>query len=73
MKKLRDIRPQNFQAGEINSFIMTTPFDIGIPLQLKVWHDNSGKGSKAGWFLAKIVLVDIQTKKWYVHVVILLS
>ncbi len=56
---------QNFQAGEVNRFLMKTPVDIGIPLQIKVWHDNSGQGSKAGWFLAKIVLVDLQRKKWY--------
>ncbi len=55
---------QNFQAGEVNRFLMRTPVGLGVPLQIKIWHDNSGEGSKAGWFLAKIVIVDVQTKKW---------
>ena len=29
---------------------------------VRVWHDNSGKGEAAGWFLDKIVVEDIKEK-----------
>ncbi len=28
---------------------------------MRVWHDNSGLGNKASWFLKYIVLRDLQT------------
>lgn len=32
------------------------------PLHLiRVWHDNSGKGPNASWFLSFIVVRDVQT------------
>ncbi len=30
---------------------------------LKIWHDNSGKGEKASWFLNHIIVHDLQTKE----------
>ena len=30
-----------------------------------MWHDNSGKGKKASWFVSKVVIVDRQTGEWY--------
>jgi polycystin 1L2 len=30
---------------------------------LKIWHDNSGKGDKASWFLKYIIVRDMQTKE----------
>jgi hypothetical protein len=32
---------------------------------LKIWHDNSGKGNKASWYLKYAIVTDIQTKKKY--------
>ena len=55
---------QNFQQGAVNSFLMTTVDSLGIPVTLKVWHDNSGEGRKAGWHLAKIVIVDLENDTW---------
>jgi len=28
-----------------------------------IWHDNSG-GNQAGWYLGKVVLIDLQQKRW---------
>ena len=55
---------QNFQQGAVNSFLMTTPDSLGVPVTLKIWNDNSGEGKKAGWYLSKIVVVDIKENKW---------
>ena len=32
---------------------------------LRVWHDNSGKGHDASWYLKYIVIHDVQTHKKY--------
>jgi len=42
---------------------MKCPEEIGTPLSLKIWHDNSG-GNQAGWYLGKVVFVDLQQKRW---------
>lgn len=35
---------------------------------MKIWHDNSGKGSKASWFLKHILVRDLQTnEKFYFY------
>ena len=44
---------------------MTTPDPLGIPATLKIWHDNSGEGKKAGWYCSKVVIVDFRKKTWY--------
>jgi len=56
-------RMQNFGRGEISSFLMKAPDEIGIPVSLQIWHDNSG-GNAAGWYLGKVVLIDMQQKRW---------
>ena len=56
---------QNFGRGEISSFLMKCPEQIGVPLSVQIWHDNSG-GSAAGWFLGKLAFVDLQQKRWSV-------
>ena len=32
---------------------------------IRIWHDNSGKGSKASWFLKHIIIRDLTTKEKY--------
>jgi hypothetical protein len=36
---------------------------LGNLTYLKIWHDNSGKGDKASWFLNHIIVHDLQTKE----------
>ena len=55
---------QNFDQGDVNSFLMTTPDDLGVPVTLKIWHDNSGEGKKAGWYCSKVVVVDLDKGEW---------
>ena len=44
---------------------MAAPESIGVPLSINIWHDNTG-GDKAGWYLNKVVLVDVKTQTWQV-------
>ena len=53
-------------CGEIASFLMKCPEELGTPLSVQIWHDNSG-GKEAGWYLGKIVLIDLQQKRWSVR------
>ena len=32
---------------------------------LRIWHDNSGKGNNASWFLKYIIVHDMQTRQIY--------
>jgi len=39
---------------------------LGQLIYLKIWHDNSGKGDSASWFLKYIIVSDLQTsEKFY--------
>ncbi|CAM2704040.1 unnamed protein product [Rotaria socialis] len=47
--------------GCVDSFIMAVPRSLGQLNFLRIWHDNSGQGSDASWFLKYIVVRDLQT------------
>ena len=36
---------------------------LGSLLYMKIWHDNSGKGDHASWFLNYIIVHDLQTRE----------
>lgn len=40
---------------------MSVETGLGPLLYLRIWHDNSGAGEKASWFLNMINVMDLQT------------
>ncbi|CAF1416666.1 unnamed protein product [Rotaria sordida] len=50
-----------FQRSGIDAFIITVPKSLGLLNYIRIWHDNSGKGSSASWFLKYIIVTDLQT------------
>lgn len=42
---------------------MSTDFKVGTPTFMRIWHDNSGEGADANWFLDKIVVENLTTKE----------
>jgi hypothetical protein len=38
---------------------------LGLLNYIRIWHDNSGKGSSASWFLKYIIIRDLQTMDKY--------
>ncbi|GFS42903.1 polycystic kidney disease protein 1-like 2 [Trichonephila inaurata madagascariensis] len=50
-----------FQRGAINCFIMSVPRCLGQLNYLRIWHDNSGQGKNASWYLKHVVVKDIIT------------
>ncbi|XP_052068761.1 uncharacterized protein LOC127708011 isoform X2 [Mytilus californianus] len=58
---LDDETHRGFDVGSIRKFVMSVPKPINDPTVLKIWHDNSGQGNTASWYLNKIILEDVQT------------
>lgn len=42
---------------------MATPKKMTELTAIKIWHDNSGTGGNASWYLNKIIMEDIQTNE----------
>ena len=42
-------------------FAMCECRSLGLLNYIRVWHDNSGKGASASWFLKYIIVRDLQT------------
>lgn len=51
------------QRGSVNSFIFSHKSPLGALSYLRVWHDNSGLGRKASWFLKFIIVHDLQNRE----------
>ncbi|VDI27906.1 Hypothetical predicted protein [Mytilus galloprovincialis] len=50
-----------FTSGGEDWFLITSSYNIGDMVNVIVWHDNSG--SSPSWFLSRIIIQDLQTKK----------
>lgn len=50
-----------FQRGSQDSFLLTTPFDMGTIQYIRIWHDNTG----GSWFLSRIMVIDLLTDERY--------
>jgi len=68
-----DSHREIFQRGGIDSFIMAVPKSLGLLNYIRIWHDNTGSGSLASWFLKYLIIRDLQTmekfhfisQKWF--------
>ena len=39
---------------------------LGLLSYIRLWHDNTGQGSSASWFLKYVIIRDLQTmQKFY--------
>ena len=45
---------------------MAVPGYLGELETLRIWHDNSGKGSNASWYLDRVDVMDLQKGHLYV-------
>ncbi|XP_071135417.1 uncharacterized protein [Mytilus edulis] len=52
-----------FSTGAEDWFLITSSYDIGDLVNVTIWHDNSG--SSPSWFLSRVLIQDLQTKKVY--------
>lgn len=56
---------QGLESKTVKSFVMATTECLGGLDYLRIWHDNSGEGDDASWYLHKIVVDDLQNKERY--------
>lgn len=63
VRSLADPARKVFTRGGKDVFVLSTARRLGSLNFLRIWHDNSGKGSSRSWFLSYIVVKDVQTKE----------
>ncbi|XP_076075490.1 polycystin-1-like protein 2 isoform X1 [Mytilus galloprovincialis] len=68
VRLLDDETHRGFDVGSIRKFVMSVGKPINDPTVLKIWHDNSGQGNSASWYLNKIILEDVQTSERYMFI-----
>ncbi|CAF1035223.1 unnamed protein product [Adineta ricciae] len=61
VRTLADPHRKILQRGGIDAFVMTVPKSLGSLNYIHIWHDNSGKGASASWFLKYVIVRDLQT------------
>jgi len=52
-----------FKAGSICNFLMGVEEPLGPLTHIRIWHDNSGKGSNKSWFLNVVGVTDLQSNE----------
>ncbi|KAI3380764.1 hypothetical protein SNEBB_003260 [Seison nebaliae] len=66
IRLMEDSKRKVFQRGAADAFIMASPSALGPLTYLRIWHDNSGKGKYASWYLKYVLVNDLQTnEKFY--------
>lgn len=65
IRSLSDKQERPLTRDSVRHYIMSTDHSLGALTFLRIWHDNSGEGDNASWFLDKVVVEDIQTKTRY--------
>ncbi|XP_068248147.1 uncharacterized protein [Palaemon carinicauda] len=69
VRKLSDDKRKEHTRGSSVQYVMSTEGPLGHLTYLRIWHDNTGKGDKAGWFLDRFTVSDLQTGKTFAFMV----
>ncbi|XP_059156486.1 polycystin-1-like protein 2 [Physella acuta] len=56
-----DSKRKIFRRGQLDGFLMSVPRPLGYLNFMRIWHDNSGRGKFASWYLNYIIVRDVQT------------
>ncbi|CAD5124264.1 DgyrCDS12559 [Dimorphilus gyrociliatus] len=65
IRSMSDKQERPLARDSVRHYIMSADHSLGALTFLRIWHDNSGEGDNASWFLDKVVVEDIQTKTRY--------
>ncbi|XP_060576637.1 uncharacterized protein LOC132733957 isoform X2 [Ruditapes philippinarum] len=60
VRELYDGVREEFSTGSVMNFLMSTTVYLGDLDYIRIWHDNSGGGSYASWYLSRIDVHDVQ-------------
>ncbi|KAK3089119.1 hypothetical protein FSP39_001015, partial [Pinctada imbricata] len=61
VRELVDKKRKILRRGAVDGFLMAVSKPLGQLTYLHLWHDNSGKGKFASWYMRSIVVRDVQT------------
>ncbi|KAK7507709.1 hypothetical protein BaRGS_00000674, partial [Batillaria attramentaria] len=56
------------ETGSVMTYIMATTESLGDLRYVRVWHDDSGPGEEASWFLGKFIVEDLQSAERFMFV-----
>ncbi|CAH1796902.1 unnamed protein product [Owenia fusiformis] len=65
VRTLSDDKRPILRRGGTDGFLLSTERSLGDLLFCRIWHDNSGEGMYASWYLKYILINDVQTQKKY--------
>ncbi|XP_078695242.1 uncharacterized protein LOC144924161 [Branchiostoma floridae x Branchiostoma belcheri] len=65
--RTRTLKAKNkeLSSGSVNKFLMAEHKHLGALQSLRIWHNNSGKGAEASWYLDRVQVRDLDTDKMY--------
>lgn len=69
VRKLTDGKRKHLSRGSQVRYVATSENILGRLQTLRLWHDNSGKGDDASWFLDRITVSDLQTGRTFAFLV----
>ncbi|XP_052243454.1 polycystic kidney disease protein 1-like 2 [Dreissena polymorpha] len=67
-RELFDGVREEFSTGSVMTFLMATRKHLGTLEHMCIWHDNSGEGDNASWYLNQVSVYDAHTKQAYTFV-----
>jgi polycystin 1L2 len=65
---LKDTQRKPFRRGGMDSFVMSVKQPLGNLSYIRIWHDNTGSGDDASWFLKYVIVHDVQTRERFYFV-----
>ncbi|XP_071129607.1 polycystin family receptor for egg jelly-like isoform X3 [Mytilus edulis] len=68
VRPLSDSKRKVLRRGTVDGFLMSAPRPLGALNYLHIWHDNSGKGTMASWYLRSVVIRDVQTDEKFIFI-----
>ncbi|XP_033630305.1 uncharacterized protein LOC117292387 [Asterias rubens] len=63
VRVLEDDQRPILRRGCVDRFVMAVPRPLGTLNYMRLWHDNSGKGSMQSWYVQYIAVRDLQTRE----------
>eukprot|EP00058_Branchiostoma_floridae_P021004 XP_002606494.1 hypothetical protein BRAFLDRAFT_91924 [Branchiostoma floridae] len=63
--KMLNPRGESLLRGGSYDFIMPVKKPLGHLELLQIWHDSTGRGDAASWFLREIIVKDLQTERTF--------
>ncbi|XP_069977559.1 polycystin family receptor for egg jelly [Penaeus vannamei] len=65
VRTLGDAKRKILRKDGVDVFVMAVPRPLGNLEYMRIWHDNSGRGPNASWYMSYIVFRDVQTGMKY--------